>query len=131
MTTHSLTAAGGWTLLTQTAGSYRVDLGSQGPVWLSGVVTSIPSADDYSTYALEQAVAPGYLDFTLESGDKLYARAKSSQTISIEAAPSVSGVAELAASVAALAALIGTDADDAGDPTVFGYLKQIDVNTTP
>ena len=133
----TLTASQGWVLLASTAGRWQVDLGSQGPVWLSGVVTSIPAAADNSTFFLEVG-GDGVLAFTLESGDKLYGRVGTGgvgQTITVTEIPvdDVSGVsadvAALQASVDALTALIGAEDDATSADTVFGRLNLIVTQT--
>lgn len=135
MTTHVLTAADGWVLLTDAAGSHTVALASQGPVWLE-VATSAPAASAYSGYVLERADGDGEenqsLSFTLGASDNLYAKANRSQTVTLNAATDDTAlgaqVTALAAQVAALAALVGTAADDSADATVFGLLAKIDAN---
>lgn len=123
----ALTASAGWVLLVSNPGTYRITLGSQGPVWLSGVVTEAPDDDDYSTYVIEGNQS---LDFTLATDEELYARAKRNQTVTVTELPAATGFEAVAASVDALAALLGSDEDDAGDPTGFGYLKQVTENTS-
>lgn len=130
MATHSLTVEQGWVQIASGAGRWQVDLGSQGPVWLSGVVSSAPPADDFSTFVLEQN-GDKVLEFPMEGGEKLYAKVDRSQTIAVTAMSADPDIMMVSAQVTQLAARIGTNSDNAGDPTVFGYLKQIDANTTP